>query len=222
MVFALISEAVSRTGVNWAYVLHHTGQKNTVNVLTPCRRCLEVLLPTTEQIAGQGSTCKRCPFASRKTAKSESIVITCSMPVYSAAHTSDASARSIGRSAYFFIKSCTRAPRVSEINYFQRAIAHQGNDFHCLADGNVVSDFGEHRPSRDELALEKLEVFDESLMMPVALVHQRDQWAGVNENSLPCHVASPSGICCDVRQGQPDPQNILRAYVRMPLQRTNR
>ena len=46
---------------------------------------------------------------------------------------------------------------VSEINYFQRAVAHQGNDFHCLADGNVVSDFGEHRPSRDELALEKLE-----------------------------------------------------------------
>ena len=111
---------------------------------------------------------------------------------------------------------------VSEINYFQRAVAHQGNDFHCLADGNVVSDFGEHRPSRDELALEKLEVLDKSLMMPIALVHQRDQWAGVNENSSPCHVASPSGICCDVRQGQLDPQNILRVYVRMPLQRTNR
>jgi hypothetical protein len=35
----------------------------------------------------------------------------------------------------------------------------------------MVGDFGEHRPSRYELALEKLEVFDESLMMPIALVH---------------------------------------------------
>jgi len=49
-----------------------------------------------------------------------------------------------------------------------------------------------HEPNRHELALEKLEVFDESLMMPIALVHQRDQWPGVNENSLPCQLGTHS------------------------------
>lgn len=45
-------------------------------------------------------------LASRKIVKSESIVNICSIPVCSAAHTRDASAKSMGRSAYFFIKSC--------------------------------------------------------------------------------------------------------------------
>ena len=61
---------------------------------------------------------------------------------------------------------------VHEVNHFERAITHEGNNFHCLADWNVVCDLGQHRPGRHELALEKFEVFDESLMMPVALVHQ--------------------------------------------------
>jgi hypothetical protein len=36
---------------------------------------------------------------------------------------------------------------------------------------HVLCDFGQHRSSRDDLAGKRFEIFNESLMMPIALVH---------------------------------------------------
>lgn len=40
---------------------------------------------------------------------------------------------------------------VYKVDYFERAITHEGHDLHCLAGWNVVRDLSQHRPGRHEL-----------------------------------------------------------------------
>ena len=111
---------------------------------------------------------------------------------YVAAHTVMLG-RSIGRSAYFFIKSCMRAPATSRSITSSAPSRTKATISTALLIG--TGDFGQYWPSR-RLALEKLEVFDESLVMRSRLFISATS-GPVSTRTLCPAAAWLLNICCD-------------------------